>query len=122
MQTSKLKKSPFLNWTMKKTLHKSIIKSTPTGRVASELAKNVSTQRESMALKTNGDIAMDILGTVAQVLLVLQFVLYGIGLMIQSSNYRGPVLLAGVSCLSIAAVLAILRVTIVLHQRTNDLR
>jgi hypothetical protein len=76
-----------------------------------------------MALKTNGDIAMDILGTTAQVLLVLQFVLYGIGLLIQSSNYRAPVLLAGFSCLSIAAVLAILRVTIVvLYQRTNDLR
>ena len=65
-----------------------------------------------MALKTNGVIAMDILGTSGQVLLVLQFVLYGIGLMIQSSNYRAPVLLAGFSCLSIAAVLAILQVTI----------
>lgn len=97
---------------MKKTLHKSIIKSTPTGRVTSELAKNVSTQRESLALKTNGTLAMDILGTVAQVLLVLQFVLYGIGLMIQTTNYANPVCLAGLSCLGIAAVLAILRVFI----------
>lgn len=112
MPTNKLKKSPFLNWTTKKTLHKSIIKSTPTGRVISELAKNVSTQRESWTLKTNGTIAMDILGTVAQVLLVLQFVLYGIGLVIQTTNYANPVCLAGLSCLGIAAVLAILRVFI----------
>ena len=68
-------------------------------------------------MDTNGEIAVDMIGSLAQIFQFMQLPFFILAWVLISTDYVGPLFAIGISCIAISSLLTIVRVFLYCVQR-----
>ncbi len=87
------------------------------GKAVIDISKNIPTNHAQIAMDTNGEIVVDMIGSLAQIFQFMQLQFLILAWVLISTDYVGPLFAMGISCIAISALLTIVRVFLYCVQR-----